>query len=252
MCLDHNRQPPVYPSPNQSYIPVQANSAAPPSLNNVSTPTSAASPPSVGGPHGQQWQGDMSHTGPGQGQGQAYAQAKMLNHQRHDLVHGLDIGAEKLGLNFVLDANQRLTRMQNGVSGAQDSPQFRHIPMKHDWTASAMQAAGQPSQYQTNQGGARMDYPLEPLVGSSAEGSTTGGTEDWSTPIQNCAPTCPLDSLMLDFLSERRQRAAEGHSPQDIVGPRYPVSISDFDVPTTSTCQLPIVDTSSHVDAMNR
>ncbi|KAH8888204.1 hypothetical protein GQ53DRAFT_767709 [Thozetella sp. PMI_491] len=245
---DHN-QPPVYPSPNQSYVPVQPDHNAPPSLNNVSTPTSAASPTSVVGPHSQQqqqqqWQGEMAHAG--QAQAQAFAHSKMLGQQRQDLVHGLDMGAEKLGLGFLLDPNQRIARIQSGVNGAQNSPQFRHMPMKHDWTASAMPVPGQPPQYTSSQqNGPRMDYPIEPLVAGSAEGSSSGGTEEWSTPIQNCPPTCPLDSLMLDFLNERRQRAAEGHSPQEIVGPRYPVSISDFDIPTTSTCQLPIGDSSS-------
>jgi len=38
----------------------------------------------------------------------------------------------------------------------------------------------------------------------------------------NIAPTCPLDVIMLDFLADRRQRAAEGVPLKTLVGPRYP------------------------------
>lgn len=48
-----------------------------------------------------------------------------------------------------------------------------------------------------------------------------------SVPTKNCPPTCPLDSLLQDFLDERRQRAAEGFPTHEIVGPRWP-SISSL------------------------
>ncbi|KAF4123720.1 protein of unknown function (DUF3425) [Geosmithia morbida] len=41
-------------------------------------------------------------------------------------------------------------------------------------------------------------------------------------PVSNCGPTCPLDSLLLDFLSERRRRWADGMPARDVVGPEYP------------------------------
>ena len=44
----------------------------------------------------------------------------------------------------------------------------------------------------------------------------------YSTPIKNTASTCPLDGLLLDFLSERRQRAADGMPEHELVGPAYP------------------------------
>ncbi|KAI9754605.1 MAG: hypothetical protein M4579_004634 [Chaenotheca gracillima] len=43
-----------------------------------------------------------------------------------------------------------------------------------------------------------------------------------ATPVRNIGPTCPLDILLLDFLSERRTLAANGISEQDLIGPRYP------------------------------
>ena len=40
--------------------------------------------------------------------------------------------------------------------------------------------------------------------------------------VKNIAPTCPLDGLLLDFLSERKQRAVEGVADFELVGPPYP------------------------------
>ncbi|KAF2126491.1 hypothetical protein P153DRAFT_369199 [Dothidotthia symphoricarpi CBS 119687] len=39
---------------------------------------------------------------------------------------------------------------------------------------------------------------------------------------RNSPATCPLDTIMLDFLSDRQARAAEGHPIRTLVGPLYP------------------------------
>lgn len=52
-------------------------------------------------------------------------------------------------------------------------------------------------------------------------------------------PTCPLDSLLLDFLHERRQRAAEGVPTQEVVGPRYP-SVSSLLNPANNVYSHPL------------
>lgn len=57
--------------------------------------------------------------------------------------------------------------------------------------------------------------------------------------VKHSEPTSPLDNVLLDFLHERRQRAAEGVSPQEIVGPRYP-SISSLLNPATSVYSHPL------------
>lgn len=44
----------------------------------------------------------------------------------------------------------------------------------------------------------------------------------YSTLPRYVTPTCPLDALLLDFLSERRARAAGGATPQELAGPLYP------------------------------
>jgi hypothetical protein len=39
---------------------------------------------------------------------------------------------------------------------------------------------------------------------------------------QNIAPTCPLDSLLLDFLQERQAQASQGVPIKNLIGPDYP------------------------------
>lgn len=39
---------------------------------------------------------------------------------------------------------------------------------------------------------------------------------------RNLPTTCPLDAILLDFLTERQQRAAAGDHIKTLVGPRYP------------------------------
>ena len=46
-----------------------------------------------------------------------------------------------------------------------------------------------------------------------------------SVPLRNIR-TCLLDGLLLDFLSERRQRAIEGMPTRELVGPAYPNVVS--------------------------
>lgn len=60
-----------------------------------------------------------------------------------------------------------------------------------------------------------------------------------SAPVRNIGPTCPLDGLLLDFLAERQQRAAEGISSQKLVGPAYP-SVSSLLNPERSIYSHPL------------
>ena len=69
--------------------------------------------------------------------------------------------------------------------------------------------------------------------------STRGPPPIYTRVPRNCAPTCPLDSLLLDFLAERRQRAAEGLSQSEILGPRYP-SVSSLLNPAVSVYSHPL------------
>jgi hypothetical protein len=57
--------------------------------------------------------------------------------------------------------------------------------------------------------------------------------------VKNCSPTCPLDGLLLDFLAERQQRAAEGLPASQVVGPPYP-SVSSLLNPSKSSLSHPL------------
>ncbi|KAK1980001.1 BZIP transcription factor [Colletotrichum cereale] len=203
-------------------------STAPPngpiSANNASTPNSAASPGSLDPNAGGQ-------VTPGSGvpdlspPNHMYAASKMLNQQRQDLRHGLDLGPEKLGLEFLLDPNARLSKIQSGVNGAQDSPTYHHVPMKHDWTgvgpfqhSRSPSLSGPTGHTPRSQAECPSQVPCAP--------AESRGLASYSAEVKNCGPTCPLDSLLLDFLHERRQRAADGLSAHEIIGPRYPSVLS--------------------------
>ncbi|KAB5582684.1 BZIP transcription factor [Coniochaeta sp. 2T2.1] len=226
---------------------------APSSIHNASTPSSvsAPSPAPIAPPgppgHWMQQNNDMAPTGGTNPsppaavmqsqQVQGYPQAKLLTQQRHELIHGFDFGAERLGLDFLLDhPDQQVARIQNGVNGAQDSPQFNHVPMKHDWATGVMQQAAQQS-HPSRGGQAPNNNTTLPSSSSYSPPDTTYA--GFSAPVKNCPPTCPLDSLLLDFLHERHQRAAEGLSAQEIIGPRYP-SVSSLLNPSVSRYSHPL------------
>ena len=64
--------------------------------------------------------------------------------------------------------------------------------------------------------------------GSSGHGNSHNGMHhQLPRPAFNQVPphvpaTCPLDQLLLEFLAERSQRAAEGVSEAELIGPAYP------------------------------
>ena len=183
--------------------------------------------------HGQgQWPGDLLPQKPSP-PNVPLPQSKLLNQQRLEYVHGLDMGTgERLGLDFLLDSAQRVNRIQSGADGAQDTPQFRHVPMKHDWTGVT---PAQGSLLDQNPGASQLEYG----VGMDLAAGTGVEPGYASLQIKNCLPTCPLDSLLLDLLSERRQRAAEGLPTQEIIGPRYP-SVSSLLNPSNSQYSHPL------------
>ncbi|TPX11033.1 uncharacterized protein E0L32_008070 [Thyridium curvatum] len=218
----------VYPSPGQTYLPVQAPPpAAPVPVQPGSTPGSAVSP-GPGTIEAQiQWK-NPSATGNTAVQTPTFYQAKLLGQQKYELLHGLDLGPERLGLDFLLDASQQITRIQPGQNGAQDSPEYHHAPMRHDATYPG--ASASPPE------GTATD--MSPRTAMSHPGGDHN-VRRWATPLNHCPPTCPLDHLLLDFLSERRQRAAEGLSTQEIIGPRYP-SVSSLLNPQNSRFSHPL------------
>ncbi|KAI9170977.1 hypothetical protein HJFPF1_00456 [Paramyrothecium foliicola] len=210
-----------YVSPSQAYVSHIQPPGPSLSIPNTSTPTSTASPASY-----ENYPQSAAQNGGEQARLQ-------LNQQRHDLRHGLEMGPERLGLDFLLDANQRVNKIRSGSGGAQDTPRFQHVPMKHDWTAISTNdhsLRGRPSNWTS---------PTRPEATSLESPGAHDRTASFSVPIKNSPPTCPLDSLLLDFLSERRQRAAEGLPVHEVVGPRYP-SVSSLLNPANSAYSHPL------------
>lgn len=139
----------------------------------------------------------------------------MLNQQRHTLTHGLDMGPEKLGLEFLLDGTQR--KLMNSSNSRRDSPdQPSPIHQRNDSHGS---------------NGRSMDFPM----GNTGHGDLAAH----SAPIRNCAATNPLDSLLLACLHERQQQASEGIPTPKLVGPAYP-SVSSLLNPSQAAHAHPL------------
>ncbi|KAI1799253.1 hypothetical protein F4811DRAFT_114955 [Daldinia bambusicola] len=220
----------AYASPI-STIPSNRTTQRSPSIShsyNDSTPTSAASPSVVDSSSQTQSQVHLS----------PHLTQVMLNQQRHDLFHNLDLGAgEQLKLDFLLDPSHRINRMPTGINGPQDTLRYQHPSTRHGWNFgllppprdhSAVNSGPHRQQQHCIEYAPRNVFqPIETYwVGNAA-------------PIKNGPSTCPLDSLLLEFLQERRQRAAEGVPTPDIVGPKYP-SVSSLLNPANSVFSHPL------------
>ncbi|KAK5174171.1 uncharacterized protein LTR77_001251 [Saxophila tyrrhenica] len=84
-----------------------------------------------------------------------------------------------------------------------------------------------PMQPQGN--GERLDlaYVLEPSSGGPTSAPQHQSPPSLEPPLhtrlpKNCPPTCPLDFLLVDFLTGRRQQIAKGVPMHEVAGPEYP------------------------------
>ncbi|KAK4156681.1 AP-1-like transcription factor [Chaetomidium leptoderma] len=241
-------QPQPYRSPGQRHGPPATHPlTAPTSHHPGSTPTSATSPASVGTAHSQQqWQNSLSPVAPPANPDRhrppASPEMSLLHQQRYGPIYGLELGPDRLGLDFLVDPNVKIAKIQTGVNGARDTPQYHHVPMKHDWTAAISMITGTqggPAQTQSVTSSGRLPISTAATAATPTTTAPTGPLPIYARVPRNCPPTCPLDSLLLDFLSERRQRAAEGVSQTEILGPRYP-SVSSLLNPATSVYSHPL------------
>lgn len=189
---------PQYGAPAPAYLPNRPSSS---SNNHVgSGPVSAPSPGAMGR-EAAPWQAANAPMGQSFTQVQNM-QTQQLNQQRHNLVHNLDMGPERLGLDFLLDGTQRINKIPNGINGIPTPSSFQHMSRGSD--------KGSPSHHRSNSAGSsNANYNGDVPAGHAA-------------PIRNGPPTCPLDSLLLDFLHERQQKAADGMPTPKLVGPAYP------------------------------
>ncbi|KAJ5332345.1 uncharacterized protein N7506_006128 [Penicillium brevicompactum] len=132
-----------------------------------------------------------------------------LDSQRHNITHGLDLGSEeRLGFNFLLDPSQNVPKIELRRS---NSETFRS---SHQKTQS----------------------PVYPTTLNNADGR---GPPAFAAPIQNLAATCPLDTILLDFLHSRQRDAAQGIPRQKLAGPPYP-SVSSLLNPDKSVYSHPV------------
>lgn len=211
---------PALPSPNQSFMPMPSNTTPDPqstTAHNMSTPSTAdhESPPTTADPY-TQWNSNTStSSGPVAPHGQAYKE--QLDQQRHELAHGLEMGSERLGLGFLLDqAKGASTTPPNGASydasGYQQHSVQHGLPVHSGSPYPSSKSVSRDAMHHNN---------IDPALHSAIDPALSGQSGH-SISVKNCAPTCPLDSLLLDFLKERQQRAAEGFPSHEIIGPRYP------------------------------
>ncbi|KAK7742236.1 hypothetical protein SLS62_010755 [Diatrype stigma] len=218
------REATLAPPTAHKTIPIHPAPPAPPSLspaNHDSPAPSTASPTSVDTPPYCPAPGRLPNAAPQPSLSPKLGQVKVVGQRRQDLLHNLDLGAgEQLQLNFLLDPSQRVNKFQNGLHENYDPHSIHHLPLKRDWSSTS--------------------YPQHPDV--SIEQNLLARSESWvtySAPINHSAATCTLDGLLLAFIRERRQRAAEGIPTQEIVGPRYP-SVSSLLNPATSAYVHPM------------
>ncbi|KAG0648138.1 hypothetical protein D0Z07_5843 [Hyphodiscus hymeniophilus] len=207
------------PSP---YIPDLAR-PSPFSNPNASTPNTTASP-SLGGPHGATtaWQAPSAAMGHEihQYRPTQSTPTQKLAQQKHEMSHNLDMGPEKLGLAFLLDGSQRTNKIPNGINGFHETGSiFQQISRDSDRESSIHGGSSSTASYNSPSNGFEM-------TGHAA-------------PIRNGPPTCPLDSLLLDFLHERQQQAADGVATPKLVGPAYP-SVSSLLNPACSVHSHPL------------
>ncbi|CZR53865.1 related to bZIP transcription factor [Phialocephala subalpina] len=209
----HGFEAPTYTPPTQPYVPNRPSSAS----MNVSTPSSAASPAA-----NPPWQAPSAPMGIGHDPRYPPVQTiqtQQLAKQRHDMAHNLDMGPERLGLDFLLDGTQRINKIPNGVNGAPDN-------FKHD----AKQSPSSPVHHRSNSMSNHANYN-PPMPSSEMTG--------YAAPVRNGPPTCPLDSLLLDFLRKKQEEAASGISTSSLVGPAYP-SVSSLLNPSRAATSHPL------------
>lgn len=223
----HGIDVPIYasnPSAQSTYVPRPGSSNL-----NTSTPSSTASP-SGATPGPSPWQQapnasmipdprypSLQHP--------QNAQTQQVLKQRQEMTHNLDMGPERLGLDFLLDGTQRVNKIPNGVNGSHESPtSYPHQPTQRP-------ERGSPAHRRSNSTSSHGNYAPSPSPHDQVAGH--------NAPIRNGPPTCPLDSLLLDFLHERQQQAADGVETPKLVGPAYP-SVSSLLNPSRAATSHPL------------
>jgi len=203
-----------YPPLSEPYLSSRPNSSS-----NVTTPN-VPSPNATAG--STNWE---HSTLPGPSDDKGFTRTVAINKQRHDLARGLEIGPERLGFEFLLDGTQHINKLPHVVMTSRMPPSYQTSPqaIKHETLGPSY-----PGESSRRSKTTQADY-----------GPYPGEQAAHATPIRNSAPTCPLDSILLDFLHERQKQAAEGVATPKLVGPAYP-SVSSLLNPEKSIHSHPL------------
>ncbi|TVY25918.1 hypothetical protein LHYA1_G005240, partial [Lachnellula hyalina] len=203
---------PNFTPPAPPYVPNRPGSSS----RNISTPNRATSPAAGS------WQAPNAPMGHHEHRNYTQVQSTQtqLNQQRYDMAHNLDMGPERLGLDFLLDGTQRINKIPSGISGPQESMNFQH--------GAGGSERGSPGHNRSNS-----------VSSNYNPGSSGVEMMGHAIPIRNSPPTCPLDSLLLDFLHSRQVQAADGVATPKLVGPAYP-SVSSLLNPAKSAQSHPL------------
>lgn len=151
--------------------------------------------------------------------------------KQQDMVHSLDMGPERLGLDFLLDSTQRIPKLSNGINGIHDSANsYSHHTQQQQQHQQQRSERSSPTRRRSGSASSHANYAPSP---------THDQVQGHNAPIRNGPATCPLDSLLLDFLHERQQQAADGVDTPKLVGPAYP-SVSSLLNPARGSTSHPL------------
>ncbi|KAI9048041.1 hypothetical protein LZ554_007839 [Drepanopeziza brunnea f. sp. 'monogermtubi'] len=204
--------PAIYNSPH--YVPNRPSSS---STFNTTTPTSSASPVVSAGVN-LQYQVPNAPMVVGLGNSHyntlLNAQAQ-LSRQKQEMSQNLEMGPERLGLEFLLDGSQKPIKLSNGIH-------HTHDPALYQNPASVLS--------RTNSSGSH---------GSHNNSSPTLEVAGYAAPTRNGPATCPLDTILLGFLADRQREAASGVETPRLVGPAYP-SVSSLLNPDKAETSHPL------------
>lgn len=225
---------------------------------NASTPSSTASP-MTGGTGPSQWQSPnlatnlpVAHEQPGYPPAQM-SQPKYVNQQKHDMEANFDKIPERTGLDYLLENGRRLQadsspvqKTPNSINSLPAPSSFHQIPreLEHISPAYHHHGVGQRSNSITSSS-TSFSTPFSPSTNTTPNGHSLAPTNADASISAHCAPirngpaTCPLDSLLINFLRDRQTLLSEGAPVSVVVGPAYP-SVTSLLHPSRSAHSHPV------------
>ena len=78
------------------------------------------------------------------------------------------------------------------------------------------------SQHEPTPSSTNLALPMDPICRTPAPLTLDPSIPVCAMPLRNTPPLCPLDTLLLDFLADRRKEALNGTPTSELIGPAYP------------------------------